>query len=69
MTDTERHTAHARTSLTPPDTTPTDDAAPLVEQVPAYAADPGDHEAVFNIFLDNNDDWEKYRTFPVESAC
>ncbi|WP_406463305.1 DUF317 domain-containing protein [Streptomyces sp. NBC_01622] len=63
MTATERHTAHARANLTPPDTAPTDTVAPSVEQVPAYAADPGDHEAVFNIFLDNNGDWEKYRTW------
>ncbi|WP_405478373.1 hypothetical protein [Streptomyces canus] len=47
----------------------TDTAARLVEQVSAYAADPGDHEAVFNIFIDNKGDWEKYRTFPIESAC
>ncbi|WP_330324677.1 DUF317 domain-containing protein [Streptomyces pseudovenezuelae] len=61
MTDTERQTAHASTSLAPtPSTTGT---APQTEQVPAYAADPGDHEALLNGFLDGQGDWEKYRTW------
>ncbi|MEV7736568.1 hypothetical protein AB0O75_31560 [Streptomyces sp. NPDC088921] len=63
MTDTERQTAHARTSLAPaPDNAPT---APQTEHVPAYAPDPGNNDALLNTFLDDRGDWEKYRTFPV----
>ncbi|WP_329269060.1 hypothetical protein [Streptomyces sp. NBC_01451] len=41
----------------------------MVEQVPTYAADLGYHEAVFNTFLDNHADWEKYQTIPTGLAC
>lgn len=61
MTDTERRTALARTSLAP--TPGTAGTAPQTEQVPAYAAAPGDHEALLNGFLDDQGDWEKYRTW------
>ncbi|MFF4386822.1 DUF317 domain-containing protein [Streptomyces sp. NPDC001552] len=36
-------------------------AEPLLETVPVYAADPGDHEALLNNFLRSNGEWEKYR--------
>ncbi|MFF6783774.1 DUF317 domain-containing protein [Streptomyces sp. NPDC012510] len=62
MTDTERQTAQARTSLDSPDTAVAP-PAPTVETVPAYAADPGDHETLLHDFLDENTDWEKYRTW------
>ncbi|MDO0936398.1 DUF317 domain-containing protein [Streptomyces sp. DG2A-72] len=62
MTDTERQTSQARTSFGSPDTTPAP-AVPPVESVPAYAADPGDHEALLEDFLTENGDWEKYRTW------
>ncbi|MCL6737714.1 MULTISPECIES: DUF317 domain-containing protein [Streptomyces] len=62
MSDTEQQTARARTSLYAADTTP-DPSNAHVERVPAYAADPGDHETVLNHFLSENHDWEKYRTW------
>ncbi|MFM9582530.1 DUF317 domain-containing protein [Streptomyces caniscabiei] len=62
MTDIEQQTAQARTSLRSPDTAQAP-AAPRIEKVPSYEADPGDHEALLNDFLTENNDWEKYRTW------
>ncbi|MDX2553272.1 MULTISPECIES: DUF317 domain-containing protein [Streptomyces] len=62
MTDIEQQTAQARISLRSPDTTQAP-AAPRIERVPSYEADPGDHEALLNDFLTENNDWEKYRTW------
>ncbi|MEU9240730.1 DUF317 domain-containing protein [Streptomyces sp. NPDC048385] len=62
MTDIEQQTAQARTSLRSPDTTQAP-AAPRVERVPSYEADPGDHETLLNDFFTENNDWEKYRTW------
>ncbi|WP_215449415.1 DUF317 domain-containing protein [Streptomyces sp. ATCC 21386] len=67
MTDIEQQTAQARTSLRSPDTAQAP-AAPRVERVPSYAADPGDHEALLNDFLTENNDWEKYRTWSDETT-
>ncbi|MFD4476403.1 DUF317 domain-containing protein [Streptomyces sp. NPDC058471] len=33
------------------------------ELVPVYAADPGDHEGLLDKFLEERDEWEKYRTW------
>lgn len=67
MTDTERETAEARASLAAPLTEP---ARPLSvqETVPAYAADPGDHDALLDAFLDAHGDWEKWRTWSDETT-
>ncbi|MFF3849650.1 DUF317 domain-containing protein [Streptomyces sp. NPDC002328] len=62
LTETERQSAHARTTLIPAGT-PLTPAAPPIEKVPAHAADPGDHEAMLDAFLTDNNDWEKYRTW------
>ncbi|AWN32474.1 DUF317 domain-containing protein [Streptomyces sp. NEAU-S7GS2] len=67
MTDTERETAEARTSLDAP---PAEPERPLSvqETVPAYAADPGDHAALLDAFLDAHGDWEKWRTWSDETT-
>ncbi|NUS85358.1 MAG: DUF317 domain-containing protein [Streptomyces sp.] len=62
VTDTERAAAQARTSLDTRATEP-EPPAPRTEIVPAYAADAGDHDAIFEQFLAANADWEKYRTW------
>ncbi|MEU9369525.1 DUF317 domain-containing protein [Streptomyces avermitilis] len=67
MTDTERQTIQARTTRNTPDTA-ADAVAPPIESVPAYAADPGDHEALLDDFLTENGDWEKYRTFSDDTT-
>jgi hypothetical protein len=36
--------------------------------VPAYAADPGDHDAILNDFLAAHGDWEKWRTWSDETT-
>ncbi|MFF5257149.1 DUF317 domain-containing protein [Streptomyces leeuwenhoekii] len=68
LTDTERQAAQARTSPGTPDTgpetpTPQPEPSPQREVVPAYAAGPGDHDAIFEEFLAAHDDWEKWRTW------
>ncbi|WP_411140998.1 hypothetical protein [Streptomyces sp. x-80] len=50
MTDTERAATEARTSLGAPTTAP-EPPGPGPETVPAYAADPGDHDALLDEFL------------------
>ncbi|MEH0658514.1 DUF317 domain-containing protein [Streptomyces turgidiscabies] len=62
MTDTERQTAQARIALGSTGTTRAP-STPPIESVPAYAADPGDHDALLEDFLTENNDWEKYRTW------
>ncbi|MFH8411203.1 hypothetical protein ACH4FX_41505 [Streptomyces sp. NPDC018019] len=47
----------------------TDPQQPTTRTAPVYAADADDHEALLTGFLDTHHDWEKYRTFPIESAC
>ncbi|MFB7630535.1 DUF317 domain-containing protein [Streptomyces sp. NPDC056149] len=34
--------------------------------MPAYAADPGDHDALLDSFLDAHDDWHRWRTWSGE---
>lgn len=70
-TDTEREAAQllAATALIGAPSTPdAHDANPVPEEarrelVPVYAADPGDHEALLASFLDEEGEWEKYRTW------
>ncbi|UIX34359.1 DUF317 domain-containing protein [Streptomyces sp. GQFP] len=66
MTDTEHQAAHARTSLqaASPPTAP----VPVTEEVPSYAADPADHDALLNTFLSEHGDWEKWRTWSDETT-
>ncbi|MEU7606891.1 DUF317 domain-containing protein [Streptomyces sp. NPDC041003] len=66
LTDTER--AAAEVLAAPPSQAPASapaqtlaPAEPRLETVPVYAADPGDHEALLNDFLNSNGEWEKYR--------
>ncbi|MEU4347012.1 DUF317 domain-containing protein [Streptomyces sp. NPDC023838] len=65
-TDTEQQTAQAIAALSTSASASTADApvepqAAKTELVPVYAADPGDHEALFKDFLDSQPAWEKYR--------
>ncbi|MFD5753581.1 DUF317 domain-containing protein [Streptomyces sp. NPDC127033] len=67
-TETEQQTAEARTALTTPapdgaTTPPAERDEPRTELVPAYAADPGNHEALLDTFLDELGEWQKYRTW------
>ncbi|MGW2853347.1 DUF317 domain-containing protein, partial [Streptomyces sp. NPDC001215] len=61
-TDTERQAEEARTSLGPTTAVP-EPPVPEPETVPAYAADPGDHDRLLDQFLDAHRDWEKWRTW------
>ncbi|PKT72331.1 hypothetical protein CW362_14690 [Streptomyces populi] len=67
MTDVERAAAMARASLDTPAAEPTS-PRPEPETVPAYAADPGDHDALLDAFLDAHADWEKWRTWSNETT-
>ncbi|MFE4331402.1 DUF317 domain-containing protein [Streptomyces sp. NPDC056831] len=67
MTDTERAAAEARTSLAAPAAT-AEPSRPGPEAVPTYAADPGDHNALLNTFLDAHGDWQKWRTWSDETT-
>ncbi|WP_172386653.1 DUF317 domain-containing protein [Streptomyces sp. MNP-20] len=67
-TDTELQAAQALASLSPGEgastaDTPVEPPAAKTELVPVYAADPGDHEALLNTFLEKHPEWEKYRTW------
>ncbi|MFF7655754.1 DUF317 domain-containing protein [Streptomyces sp. NPDC007983] len=62
MTDTEREAAEARASLGIPAAQPEPHTAEP-EIVPAHAADPGDHNAILEGFLDAHGDWERWRTW------
>ncbi|MEE1797417.1 DUF317 domain-containing protein [Streptomyces sp. JV176] len=67
-TETEQQTAEAFTSLATPapdgnPTPPAEPEPPRTELVPAYAGDPGDHEALLDAFLDEQGNWQKYRTW------
>lgn len=67
MTDTEHQAAEARASPG----TPTAEAEPPaaeVEIVPAYAADPGDHDAILDAFLTAHGDWERWRTWSDDTT-
>ncbi|MEV7862431.1 DUF317 domain-containing protein [Streptomyces hirsutus] len=65
-TDAERQSADVCTSLN--GASEPGPAAPSPETVPAYAADPGDHDAVLGQFLDVHGDWEKWRTWSDDTT-
>ncbi|TLQ42591.1 DUF317 domain-containing protein [Streptomyces marianii] len=67
LTDTERHAADARTTLGTPAAHP-EPAVPKPEIVPAYAADPGDHDSILDQFLAAHGDWEKWRTWSDDTT-
>ncbi|MEU6243998.1 hypothetical protein [Streptomyces sp. NPDC047024] len=61
-TDAEPQAVQARTSLAGT-VAAAEPSAPRVETVPAYAADPGDPDALLDAFLNEHRDWEKWRTW------
>jgi hypothetical protein len=72
-TDTERQANAARTATTTREPAitparPTEPTMPKTEVVPVYAADPGDHEALLDNFLESQGEWEKYRTWSDETT-
>ncbi|MFJ8676349.1 DUF317 domain-containing protein [Streptomyces sp. NPDC093589] len=71
-TPTEQAAADALTDATaaspPPGTTSRGSSEPRTEVVPVYAADPGDHEALLESFLEEQGEWEKYRTWDDDST-
>ncbi|MFC0844758.1 DUF317 domain-containing protein [Streptomyces noboritoensis] len=71
-TDTEQAIAAAFTPTAPAPSAPAPDPAvpvePVVETVPVYAADPGDHEQVLNHFFDQHGAWDKVRTWSDETT-
>ncbi|MFD5898548.1 DUF317 domain-containing protein [Streptomyces sp. NPDC060366] len=62
MTDTERAADEARNSPGTPTTKPEPPSAGTYTST-ADTAGPGAHEALLNSFIENNGDWEKYRTW------
>ncbi|MEU9246949.1 DUF317 domain-containing protein [Streptomyces sp. NPDC048385] len=68
MTDTERQTAAARTTLGAPAAEKPEQPVQRTEMVPAYAADPGDHDAILDQFLAEHGDWEKWRTWSDDTS-
>ncbi|WP_282793127.1 DUF317 domain-containing protein [Streptomyces sp. CC224B] len=69
-TETEQQAAQALAALS---AGPAARNAPVepqatTERVPVYAADPGDHEALLDKFLEEQDEWEKYRTWEDSTA-
>ncbi|MEU6814089.1 DUF317 domain-containing protein [Streptomyces sp. NPDC046860] len=63
-TATERQAEKARTSLGTPPAEPEPEQPTVAPQtVPAYAADPGDGDALLEEFLTGHRDWEKWRTW------
>ncbi|MFD3580854.1 hypothetical protein [Streptomyces sp. NPDC058683] len=68
LTDTERAAIEAR-SVFDVTTAKSGPSRPEPEIVPVYLADAGDHDALLDTFLDAHGEFEKWRTFPIESAC
>ncbi|WP_328939220.1 DUF317 domain-containing protein [Streptomyces tauricus] len=62
QTDVERHADEARSTLTAA-LVEAEPALPRIETVPAYAADPADHDAVLEAFVNKHGDWAKWRTW------
>ncbi|WP_338676824.1 DUF317 domain-containing protein [Streptomyces sp. SCSIO 30461] len=66
LTATEHAAIEARTPLSaPPKPEPT---PALPEAVPVYLADPGDHDAALELFLDTHKDWRKWRTWSDDTT-
>ncbi|MGC0400413.1 hypothetical protein RKD27_003057 [Streptomyces sp. SAI-126] len=68
MTDTERQSAEARTTLGVPAASKPEQPVQRAETVPSYAADPADHDALLDNFLAEHDDWEKWRTWSDDTT-
>ncbi|CAM5652633.1 hypothetical protein STENM36S_02094 [Streptomyces tendae] len=68
LTDAERAAVEARTALDLGAAKP-GPHRPESETVPVYLADAGDHDALLDSFLDGHGKFEKWRTFPIGSAC
>ncbi|MFE4613240.1 DUF317 domain-containing protein [Streptomyces niveus] len=67
MTDTERETAEARTSPGTPTTEP-EPPSTGAGTAPADTPGPGAHEALLNSFIEDNGEWEKYRTWSDDTS-
>ncbi|MFE8009072.1 DUF317 domain-containing protein [Streptomyces sp. NPDC057418] len=67
LTDTERATTQARTSLGKP-AAEAESPRPEPETVPAYAADADDHDALLDTFLEDHRDWQKWRTWSDDTT-
>ncbi|WP_141726909.1 DUF317 domain-containing protein, partial [Streptomyces niveus] len=67
MTDTERDTADARTSPGTPTTAP-EPPSTGAGTAPADAPGPGAHEALLDSFIEDNGEWEKYRTWSDDTS-
>lgn len=67
MTDTERDTADARTSPSTPTTAPEPSNAGA-GTAPADTPGPGAHEALFDSFIEDKGEWEKYRTWSDDTS-
>ncbi|WP_409468517.1 hypothetical protein [Streptomyces sp. HC307] len=66
-TAAERHAAEARTALgTPATASKSSVSGPTL--VPAFAADPADHDAILDEFLATHADWEKWRTWSDDTT-
>jgi hypothetical protein len=62
-TDVERQADEARSPVHSPGLTSTEPPADRTEPVPAYRADPADHDAVLDAFANEHDEWQKWRTW------
>jgi hypothetical protein len=67
-TDVERQAAEARNTLQARNPIPPEKDTQEKEMVPAYAADPADHDAVLDEFVTEHDDWEKRRTWSDDTT-
>ncbi|MFD4118632.1 DUF317 domain-containing protein [Streptomyces niveus] len=65
MTDTEHDTHDARTSPGTPGTKPEQVGG---DTTPAHATAADAHEALFASFIENNGEWEKYRTWSDDAS-
>ncbi|MFD5492705.1 DUF317 domain-containing protein [Streptomyces sp. NPDC127091] len=68
ITDVERQAAEARSTLHSPSPLEPDLATQRTEMVPAYAADPADHDAALDEFVTEHDDWQKWRTWSDDTT-
>ncbi|MFK0121149.1 DUF317 domain-containing protein [Streptomyces sp. NPDC090994] len=67
-TDAERQADEARSPLHSPGLTETEPSDQRTETVPAYAADPADHDAALDTFVNEHGDWEKWRTWSDDTT-
>ncbi|GAA4781810.1 DUF317 domain-containing protein [Streptomyces ziwulingensis] len=67
-TDVELQAEQARSPLHSPGLTEPEPAEQHPETVPAYAADPADHDTVLDAFVTGHRDWEKWRTWSDDTT-